>query len=212
MALEFRISGILRFLSHREMVSVFQRSLARLGIRVSYGGGFNPHPKLSLPLPRSVSIESEGDIVWFECEDTLDADEFARLISAELPRGCEITKVSTGNAGKMPKAVEATYMIPIRAGMMNDKIRAAAKHLVDSDELYVDRIIDDRGRKRKVNVGRFVLSVDTAGDRVAVICRIGPEGTIRIGEILELLGINDSMLSGAVRRMAVNWESQDFFS
>jgi hypothetical protein len=69
LAVRFRIGGALRFLSHAETSRVFQRACARAGIPVKYSAGFNPHPKLSLPLPRSVGVESDDELLVVRLSD-----------------------------------------------------------------------------------------------------------------------------------------------
>ncbi|MBN2271219.1 MAG: DUF2344 domain-containing protein, partial [Sedimentisphaerales bacterium] len=63
MLLKFRIWGNLRFLSHAETMKVFQRACARAGLDVAHTEGFNPRPRLSLPLPRSVGVESDEELL-----------------------------------------------------------------------------------------------------------------------------------------------------
>ena len=61
--IKFSVRGSLRFLSHAETLRVFQRACVRAGIEIQYTEGFNPRPKLSLGLPRTVGVESEDDLV-----------------------------------------------------------------------------------------------------------------------------------------------------
>ena len=63
MLVKFRIWGNLRFLSHAETMSVFQRACVRAGIPVRHSEGFNPRPRMSLPLPRSVGVESDDELL-----------------------------------------------------------------------------------------------------------------------------------------------------
>ena len=61
---KFGIKGNLRFLSHAETIRLFERACVRAGIKLVYSQGFNPHPKLSLPLPRTVGVESDDDLLY----------------------------------------------------------------------------------------------------------------------------------------------------
>ena len=63
-----------------------------------YSEGFNPRPRLSLPLPRSVAIAADNDLfcVSILYPDDKDSDISARLkhdISRQLPAGCELTSL-----------------------------------------------------------------------------------------------------------------------
>ena len=58
--IQFSIKGVICYLSQQETLAMWRRCLARAGIGVSFSEGFNPHPKISLPLPRSVGVEGDG--------------------------------------------------------------------------------------------------------------------------------------------------------
>ena len=53
MAIKFKLYGTLRFLSHAELLRLFKHSCIRAGLELWYSQGFNPNPKISLPLPKS---------------------------------------------------------------------------------------------------------------------------------------------------------------
>ena len=50
------------YLSHLDMVRVFETALARADIIVEYTKGFNPRPEIVFAHPLSVGIESTGEI------------------------------------------------------------------------------------------------------------------------------------------------------
>ena len=58
----YKIQGNVRFLSHQEAMRAIQRSLIRSGVNLLYSQGYNPRPRLSLPLPKSVGLESEDEL------------------------------------------------------------------------------------------------------------------------------------------------------
>ena len=70
-AFAFSVTGDLRFISHRDTIRVFQRALARASLPVRYSEGFNPHPRLSLPLPRPVGVASEAEIIIVEFDQAM---------------------------------------------------------------------------------------------------------------------------------------------
>ncbi len=51
-ALEFALAGDLRFLAHHDELRLLTRALVRAGWPLAYSQGFNPRPRLVLPLPR----------------------------------------------------------------------------------------------------------------------------------------------------------------
>ena len=81
---------------------VFQRACVRAGVKVAYSQGFNPHPRMSLVLPRSVGVESDDEILclWLE-EGQEQIDE--ELLKSELPEGIEIVSAQISRSNSVPE-------------------------------------------------------------------------------------------------------------
>src|SRR3989339_1970225 len=109
----FAIEGNLRFLSHAETLRLWQRSIERSGIRLIYSRGFNPRPKLSLPLPRSVGVESDCDVVFAEINENADIAGARLALDWQLPSGCRIVGIESTGKRKVPQPVEAEYSFEV---------------------------------------------------------------------------------------------------
>jgi len=215
--LKFKIQGNLRFLSHQETVRVFQRALIRAGIKLRYSKGFNPRPRLSVPLPRTVGVESDDDLLCFEFAEAESTDNqkqygesgnFGQLrtaLSAELPAGCTVLDVDLIKAKAVPMALSADYVFTLQSGIADKKLKETAERLPSIRELYIDRRTDEKGNTRRVNVAEFIESVEVNDPFVSIKCRITPSGTIRVEEIAKLLAMEQSKLAGAVKRTNVQW-------
>ena len=114
----------MRFLSHAETARVLQRACVRAAVPVRYSEGFNPHPRLSLPLPRPVGVESEDELLVVRlCEDRENAAESRAEREAAMkqasPSSCRRgwmcwrwTSVGS-SAAFQPQSAE--YVLPVRA-------------------------------------------------------------------------------------------------
>jgi len=178
MLVKFRIRGALRYISHAEMLKVFQRAFARAGIKVRHSQGFNPHPKLSLPLPRPVGVESDDELlcVWMlirdascvmrrakEAPNTIEnvcdtkksrntqyaiRNTIKDRLSEQVPQGCELLSVSLAKTNKPVQPCLATYIVPVQPVCVNDKLTATIEHLLASDSLIIER-------HREIKVSKF---------------------------------------------------------
>ena len=92
----YRKMGRAKYISHLDMVRVFNRVFRRGRIPVSYSEGFNPHPKISFALPLSVFYESECEIMLFSVTEDLSADELLNRFAPVMPEGLEIIEVKAG--------------------------------------------------------------------------------------------------------------------
>ena len=53
----------LKFISHLDIMRLWQRALRRAGISLVYSEGFNPRPRLSLAAPLAVGVTSEAELM-----------------------------------------------------------------------------------------------------------------------------------------------------
>ena len=211
--IKFKIGGSLRFLSHAETLKLFQRACIRAGIKMQYSQGFNPRPKLSLPLPRTVGVASDEDILCLRASRDLNGQrvtEYESRIKAglacQLPGDCELLSVEVAQANTSYNPTSATYILPLRPGYINVKEKTRIKRLLERDSCNLQRRIDAKSAKFKnVNVRPFVKSVEMGDREIMVECKISPEGTIRVDEILELLELNMEGLTGPIKRTNVKW-------
>jgi radical SAM-linked protein len=203
---KFRIRGNLRFLSHAETVKVFQRACVRAGIKTAYSQGFNPRPKMSLPLPRSVGVEADDDLLCIRVYDIRDTTYDMRdKLAEQLPDGCELLTVSVAE-DKKPNAVSATYMLVIRPEYLDDNLKTRIDNLLASESLNLERRIDARGNTRNIDVRSFLESIELDDGRITVECKISPAGSIRVDEILNLLELDAEKLAAPIRRTTVQWK------
>ncbi len=208
---EFRCRGLARFLSHAELMRVFQRACVRANLALEYSRGFNPRPRLSLPLPKPVGVESEADLLYLRWKDPgIERGQAAaglkHRLSEQLPGGLEVLSVRIVSRKASYQAEAADYRFPLKAdGVSDEEMRMKIQTLLARGEIGVDRRDGEGGKARRVDVRPFLESIEVAGREIKVRCRIFQTGSIRVGEILELLGLNKEQLAGPVCRTAIVW-------
>lgn len=89
----FSKTGDIRFISHLDLMSLFERALRRARVPLWYSEGFNPHPKLNFALPLSVGTESLCEMCDVSVEGDPGAGCFERL-GGEFPEGITLNGVS----------------------------------------------------------------------------------------------------------------------
>ncbi|MCX5637786.1 MAG: TIGR03936 family radical SAM-associated protein [Planctomycetota bacterium] len=218
MLIRFGVRGNLRFLSHAETVRVFQRACVRAGIKIQYSQGFNPHPKLSLPLPRSVGVESDDDLLCLRVDKSTRAQEdkcagelcssIKTRISQQLPDGFELLSVSATETNISPQPSMATYVLVVREEYPDEKMKARIEHLLASDTLNMQRsIIAGKSKIKNVDVRGFLKSIVLKDKCIVVECKISSAGSIRVEEILNLLELGVEKLAAPIRRTSVQWQN-----
>jgi radical SAM-linked protein len=217
LVIKFKLRGTLRFLSHAEMLRVFQRACVRAGISVHYSQGFNPRPKMSLPLPRPVGVESDEELLCLRA--SVDPDELRvtnhelRIkseLSAQLPEGCELISVNTAQASRSFQPCSARYVFALLPEYLNEGLRARIDRLLASESLNIQRRIEKKNSKLKnVDVREFLKSIKLDDRSIIVEYNISSAGSIRIEEILRLLELDEGKLASPVRRTNVRWQADE---
>lgn len=92
----YKKCGRAKYISHLDMVRVFNRVFRRGRIPVAYSEGFNPHPKISFALPLSVFYESECEILLFSVTEETTCDALKEKFNSVMPEGLEVIEICEG--------------------------------------------------------------------------------------------------------------------
>lgn len=102
--------GRTRYLSARDLTSVWERSLRRAQLPIAYSQGFTPHAKVSFPDALPVGLASTGEYAELSFAAPIDPGPGLGSLSAALPDGMKITtylEVPDG-APKLAKMLRCT--------------------------------------------------------------------------------------------------------
>jgi len=222
--IKFRVRGALRFVSHAEMLKVFQRACVRAGIKIQHSQGFNPRPRLSLPLPRPVGIESDDDLLCLrvykstgaqEQKSTSDLCTFIKTkLSEQLPEGVELLSVEVPEAKSTPQPRCVTYVLAVRPEYVDNRLKATIKYLSERKHIIVERTIyaeklkieNRKSQIKEVDVRPFLKSVELDDRSIMVECKFTSAGSIRTEEIMKLLEIDVEKLTAPIKRANVQWQ------
>jgi len=196
-------------------MKVFQRACVRGGVEVAHSEGYNPHPRMSLPLPRSVGVESDDELLAFVITDDGDqtvsgelASQIQARLAGQLPDGCEIVEAGAVRGGKTPLPCSASYSLMVAPEYAGDELANRIKDLLAADSVMLKRRAGKKASQpREVDVRGFIRSVELDGGCVSVECEITSTGSIRMEEILDCLGLNHETLAGPIKRRKVSWRN-----
>lgn len=208
----FAIAGPTACLSHQETLTFWQRFLVRCGLPLAYRGGFNPRPRLSLPLPRAVGLQADDDLLTAELEAgeaVLDGRETAARMNALLPEGIRVISVEQvpGRVRKRPAAAVYRWSRgDVSVEAWRQTYRRGRAQLESGQPILAERT-GPKGHDKTVDLREWVESLEGDENVLEVRCLITPEGTARIDEIMNWLGLGSSDLAEPVRRISVEWKT-----
>ena len=91
----FTKSGILKYISHLDLMRLFMRALRRSGLPLKFSEGFNPHPKLSFKRALKLGVESDCEEGAIMLSVFVSQESFRHKLQEQLPAGIFIKQVSS---------------------------------------------------------------------------------------------------------------------
>ena len=90
----FGKKGLIRFISHLDLMRLFQRALMRAELPVTISRGFNPRPKISIQPALKLGLESDSLELTIKMDKWLKPLFIKEKLQQQLPEGVEIGDVS----------------------------------------------------------------------------------------------------------------------
>lgn len=116
--LKFTKGGEVKYISHLDLMRVFQRALRRVGIPISYSSGFNPHQEISFGAPLSLGVTSNAEYVDLKLAEPMDVKEIQKRLNNSLPDGIKIIngiEIGENHKSAMSVVSHSRYLIRIYA-------------------------------------------------------------------------------------------------
>ena len=88
----FSKTGDMRFISHLDLMRLFQRALRRADLPVTVTQGFSPHLKISIDRALKLGLESLGEALSVHVSKRVEPQLFIEAMNKNLPEGIRITK------------------------------------------------------------------------------------------------------------------------
>lgn len=206
--------GKVRFLGHRDLARVWERTTRRAGLDVAYSEGFSPRPRLSFGLALSTGYESIGE--YLDIDLWTVPDDLAALpgrLSVLLPEGIDVTDaclVDRSEPSLQQAVTSCSWQIDVFDRAPDDLAEIvaralAAPQLVHQRERKGQVVVDDLRPQILALEVEGPLDTDDAGVRLTAELGTQPR-TLRPAELLAAL--DPPVSEGRVRRTH-QWMTRD---
>lgn len=107
-----------KYVSHLDLMKVFERALRRANIPIAYSQGFNPHPQMVFGLPLSVGVTSEAEYLDLDLAEELSLERFLAMLNDSLPVGLLVTEAQylSNKSNIMKEIAAASYDVLVSPG------------------------------------------------------------------------------------------------
>lgn len=196
----FSKTGVMRYLSHRELMTTIIRVLRRADIPLVYSQGFHPSPKVSFGPPLNVGMSGLREYFDMEVRPDCLKPDLEDTINRYLPEGIKIQGVNplpegaasinsfisryeyeiiSANANLMEDFLRMENFVYIREGNSNSLrkgSKAPVRVSVDLREMVEDACLTDNETVRLIAVDRGENKV-RINELISAIFRVPPETT-----------------------------------
>ena len=128
----------IKYISHLDIMRLWERALRRARIPLAYSEGFNPRPRISLAAPLSVGVTSEAELMDIFLSKMVSPHWFTGAVSQQLSPGIEILEVfpiAPGIPSLQSQVRYAEYRVQVSTEKESKDIQAAISGLLATEHL-----------------------------------------------------------------------------
>jgi radical SAM family uncharacterized protein/radical SAM-linked protein len=203
--LRFSKTGVMKYLSHLELINLFTRAVARSGIPIRFSQGFHPHPKFSFATALSVGIESWAEYMDLELERGCDPEQVRLALNRVLPKGVEILEsieipLKCPSLSVIIKAVRYRVAIPER---FNSCLGEMAERFLKLDSFPYRRA--KQGKVQEFDLRHELVALHAEDDNLDILVSKGKP----LEFVAAILGVTPAELAGCtVEKLEVVFHDQ----
>lgn len=203
-AAQFAIAGDLRFISHHDELRLLARALTRARWPVAYSRGFNPQPRVVLPLPRSVGTASACQWALVELNESRPAEQLQQSLAVVLPPAYRLTRVVTLTTRAKPHPRRALYAVELQPEHVAQTCQRIAE-LLTAETCTIERSYAPGKPARAIDIRPYIENVTLSDRTLSARLTFQGQRSARPGEVLTALALPPGEYAHRVRRVAVDW-------
>lgn len=191
---KFTKLGYLKFISHLDLVDLFQRTLFQNKVDVKFSEGFNPHPRMSIAYPLPLGIESNSEYMEIYLNSRIDLKDFLIKMNERLPAGIKIIEAMYDDDESISNKVKSVVYAFKLLNTFFDKNKNVdiAKELDKINSMDIVEIERKRkkGKRRifvKENAKEYLKRLELKDDAIYAYIKMSENGSLKPALIFNIL-------------------------
>ncbi|GFI61695.1 hypothetical protein IMSAG049_00856 [Clostridiales bacterium] len=174
----------MRFVSHLDLMRLFQRAIRRAGLPIGYSHGFNPHQLMSFGNPLSLGMTSIGEYCDIELESELEAIEIAKRLNAVMNAGISIlgaVRLPQGALTAMADLCACRYEAFLDNGITGEMVKKNIKGFLEQEEILAMKKTKSSLKKTDIRPDIFEIEdiSDESGAKLSILLAAGSTRSLR---------------------------------
>jgi radical SAM-linked protein len=199
--IRFSRSEELKFISHLDIIRLWERALRRAHIALAYSEGFSPHPRISLAAPLSVGITSDVELMDVVLAGQVSPHWFMASVNQQLPPGMRVLEaylIAPGVPSLQSQVRFARYEVDIETDKDTREIEEAISDLLSKEHLPWYHMRDTGRRDYDLRVlidDIWLAGRDDSCCTIEMMLRCDNSGSGRPEQVAAALGFTGQPLS-----------------
>ena len=103
--IKFKKVGYLKYISHLDLVRLFERTLRLVDLPVAYSQGYNVRPRFSIASPLSIGVEGYIEYMEMYLEEVVASEVIVKTLNREFPKDLQVLDCKYSDEKKKKKAI-----------------------------------------------------------------------------------------------------------
>jgi len=189
----------LKYLSHLDLMRLWERAFRRAGVPLAYSQGFNPRPRISLAAPLPVGFTGRAEVMDILLEGRLPLNSLTEYMAHNLPPGIQLvsTQEVSLHLPSLPSQVRlARYVAWVeKQNLSLECLEGRVAQLLSAEEL--PRLREGGRRTREYDLRPLIRDLWLEGEdeecwKLRMCLHAAPGSTGRPEEVLAALGLEEA--------------------
>lgn len=184
--MKFTKTDKMRFIGHLDMLKLFQRTIKRAKLPISYSNGFNPHQIISFAIPLPLGMASIGEYSDFQLDKKMSCEDIKNALNSQLPEGMTVLEVRelAENAKNSAAIIDAAFyeIVPDKEIQALDKV---LKGLLESKELIIERT--SKHKTKDVNIREDIYELSEENGVIKALIATGSKQNLKPELLMEYI-------------------------
>ncbi len=128
----------IKYISHLDLMRMWERALRRAEIPLAYSEGFSPHPKISLAAPLSLRVTSDAELMDIFLKRRVSPRSLMQAVRTQLPPGVdtlEVEEVSPRLPSLQSQLRHIEYRVEVETSKEQEDVRSSLRSLLQTEHL-----------------------------------------------------------------------------
>lgn len=187
-----------KYITHLDLIRLWERVFRRAGLPLLYSQGFTPHPKIAIAAPLAVGVTSEGELMDVELERRVNTVYCLKRLIPQLPPGIEvfgIQEVSPRSPSLQSIVRFAEYRVQVATEEPLSQLRERIAQIMQATTLPRERLRDKEIRRydlRPLIEDLWILSFQPGTAILGMLLQTDEHATGRPDEVLVVMGLAEA--------------------